>query len=135
MKIYFLTCISFALLLSITPARAEDSDSLLCALGHVTDCDSAGNCERLAPTMVGLPRFIDIDLKARVISEVDATTSARSTKIVQVTRTDAGIVLQGVQLGKGWSVVINESGELHFGIVDVDGIVSGSGGCRPTASS
>jgi len=119
------------LLLMSLAVYGEERASLLCALGQVSDCDPTGWCESRTFDQVGLPRFVEVNFHDRVITELADVETPHSTQIAHMTRTEEGIILQGVQVGRGWSVVITEAGELIFSIADAQGTFVGSGACRP----
>lgn len=119
------------LMLTGAAAHGEERVSLLCALGQVSECDATGWCDGRTFDQVGLPRFVEVDFHDRVITELADVETPRSTQIAQMTRTEDGVILQGVQVGRGWSVVITEAGDLIFSIADAEGAFAGSGACRP----
>ncbi|MDH3690334.1 MAG: hypothetical protein OEU36_12725 [Gammaproteobacteria bacterium] len=124
-------CLTAILLLMGAAAHGEERATLLCALGQVSECDPTGWCAGQSFDLVGLPRFVEVDFHDRIISELADVEAPRSTHIAQMTRTEEGIILQGVQLGRGWSVVITEAGGLTFSMADAQGMFVGSGACRP----
>jgi hypothetical protein len=124
---------SALLLASATPATAasgfDGSRDLLCAPSDVAECDSRGNCERVSPSDVALPHFLQLQFsKKRLVSEEVA---GRSTQIDNVRSVDGLTILQGIDNGRAWSVAIHqETGRLSGSVVDSEGAFLVFGACR-----
>ena len=130
-------CSVLGLALVLTPwvAPAADFDGsrpLLIALIDVIECRPGGECEKVTPQQAGLPRFLEIDIAKKEISEIGEAQEERRTAIQNVTREDGVLILQGAQNGRGWSLTITEAtGEAVATVSDpVSGFVL-FGACTP----
>ena len=100
---------------------------MLCALSHVVECDETGQCARRTPEAKELPRFVRADAAKRSLS---ATDGARTAEIKSVSRTDGRLLLQGGEMGRGWSAAIAEdTGLMAVAVVDHDVTFSVFGAC------
>jgi hypothetical protein len=100
---------------------------MLCAMSHVVECDGMGLCERRTPESKDLPRFVRVDTTKRALS---ATEGPRSAEIKSISRTDGRLILQGGEMGRGWSAAIAEdTGVMAVAIVDHDATFSVFGAC------
>jgi len=98
--------ILFALFVAVSPAFAGDvfdgTKPLLCASIEALDCDPGVPCERGTPEIMGAPQFLRIDFAKNEIAGPLRTTKIRSTE-----KDDAQIVLQGFEIGLGWTLAID----------------------------
>jgi hypothetical protein len=120
-----------AAMLLPSPARAQQAYNgarpMLCAMSHVVECDETGQCERRTPEAKELPRFVRVDAAKRSLS---ATDGARTAEIKSVSRTDGRLLLQGGEMGRGWSAAIAEdTGLMAVAVVDHDVTFSVFGAC------
>jgi hypothetical protein len=115
--------------------RGDDltgKDRLLCTAVHVMQCTSDGECQNTTPQQLNLPEFVEVDLKARMVSTTKASGENRTSPIGNVTREGGLIVFQGVQTGRAFSFVIGESGGLaSVSVAGEDMTVSIFGACTP----
>lgn len=99
-------------------AVADDlsgADRLLCSTLQATACAAAGNCETLPPAELNIPQFVQVDVKGKEISTTPASGENRRTAAQTVKREDGQIVLQGLEQGRAFSLVIDEaSGQASF---------------------
>ena len=130
-------CSFLGLALVMTPwvAPAADFDGsrpFLMALIDVIECHPGGECEQVTPQQAGLPRFLEIDIAKKEISEIGEAQEERRTMIQNVTRENGVVILQGAQNGRGWSLTITEAtGEAVATVSDpVSGFVL-FGACTP----
>lgn len=120
-----------AMLPAASPAAAslDGSVPILCAPTDVMECTADGQCARRGLEGVNLPRFIAVDVNAKSLSSVDGERSAPIHRIEQVT---SGLILQGGQEGRAWSMTIGPSGKLTAGILmDDETAVVIFGACTP----
>ncbi|NJD55092.1 MAG: hypothetical protein FIA94_01660 [Nitrospirae bacterium] len=98
--------IIFGLFVTVSPAFAGDvldgTKPLLCASIEVLDCDPGTECERGIPEVMGAPQFLRIDFAKNEISGPERTTKIRSME-----KDDDQIVLQGYELGLGWTLALD----------------------------
>jgi len=109
-----------ALLLSPLPAPAagpfDGSVPLLCAVIESMECEQGEGCEKRTLEEINLPRFLNVDFKARLLAAAD---DSRSTPIQRVERVDGHVILQGLQGARAWSFAIEEAtGGLSAVILD-----------------
>ncbi len=106
---------SFALsaLLSLSvPAMAGDvtgAKKLICAPVAVVECGVGGSCDRGTAASINFPQFIWIDLEKRLALGEASDGKKRTSKIMNVVDSEGSMILQGAQLGRGWSAVINKA--------------------------
>jgi len=100
--------------LFISPIQGEAGDfdgskQLLCAIVEGFECGLDGDCLEVMPEDINLPAFLKINFKDKKISGTRETGESVSTHIENMVRMDGNLILQGVENGKGWSVVITEA--------------------------
>ena len=111
----------------------ENLDRLLCAPGQIVLCVEEGDCYPVLPWEAGVPDFVIIDLRAKMLSTTKASEENRTTAIASISRSDGVIHLQGIDLGRAFSLVIDEATGRMTGAVARDGVtVSVFGACTST---
>ena len=83
-------------------------DRLLCAPGEVVVCVEADECYTALASEVGVPDFVIIDLDKKMVSTTASSAEARSTPVANVNRADGVIYLQGIDVGRAFSFIIDE---------------------------
>jgi len=100
--------ILFGLFTAVSPAFAADvfdgTKPLLCASIEALDCDPGVPCERGIPDIMGAPQFLRVDFAKNEIAGPKMTTKIRS-----VEKDDDQIVLQGYEIGLGWTLAIDRA--------------------------
>ena len=128
--------ITLAFLLISGSSVADDisnSDKLLCSTSQLIVCFEDGDCVTMQPWEVGVPQFVVVDTKKKVISTTKASGENRSTPIRTLQREDSTIFLQGVENGRAFSFTIEEQTGLLTVAVSRDGLtVSIFGACTDT---
>jgi hypothetical protein len=98
--------ILFGLFVVVSPAFAGDvfdgTKPLLCASIEALDCDPGMPCDRGIPETMGAPQFLRIDFAKNEIGG-----PLRTTKIRSMEKDDDQIVLQGFEIGLGWTLAID----------------------------
>jgi hypothetical protein len=102
------------------PAAAGDFDGsklLICAPVEAMDCAPGSACEKSTPDEVGAPAFIRIDVGNKVVR------GPKRTSAIQVLeKTDQQLLLQGTELGYGWTLVIDqETGKMSATLANREG--------------
>jgi hypothetical protein len=96
------------LLVAVSPAFAEDvfdgTKPLLCASIEALDCDPGAACERGIPEIMGAPQFLRVDFAKNEIAG-----PKRITKIRSMEKDDEQIILQGYEIGLGWTFAIDRA--------------------------
>jgi hypothetical protein len=87
----------------------DGSKPLLCAVTETIECTPDGECLRGEAENIDIPPFLKINVKKRRISGTRQDGTVRTTEIKNVEHMDGKLILQGVQNGKGWTMVISEA--------------------------
>lgn len=111
------------------PARAADFDGstpVFCAITRMLECQKKSGCEQVFPEEAGLPTFLKIDFKNRVVSGISTTEDGkpRTTEIKSIQRDKGHLILQGFEI-RAWSVTIGEkTGKMTMAVAgEEDGFV------------
>jgi len=102
------TLILFVLFVAVSPAFAGDvfdgTKPLLCASVEALDCDPGVPCDRGIPEIMAAPQFLRIDFAKNEIAG-----PKRTTKIRSIDKDDDQIVLQGFEIGMGWTLALDRA--------------------------
>ena len=106
--------IIIGLFVAVSPVFAGDvfdgTRPLLCASIEALDCDPGTECERGIPEIMGAPKFLRIDFAKNEISGPERTTKIRSME-----KDDDQLILQGYELGLGWTLALDrETGNVRI---------------------
>jgi hypothetical protein len=113
-----------------------DSNRFLCASVQATMCFEDGECVVDLPANLNIPEFVEVDLEAGRLSTTAASGLNRVTPIEHVGREDGSIFLQGFEMGRAFSWVINEQTGQVTVAVAFEGIsVAVFGVCTPLAAA
>ena len=109
-----LICASAFISLGIAASSAAAKDiskaqKLICAPTIAHQCSAREKCTSGSPESVDIPQFFRIDLKKRIIIGEAAGNQSRTSKISNVGNGESALILQGTQLGRAWSAVINKA--------------------------
>jgi hypothetical protein len=108
-------------------AAADGVQRLMCATVEAMDCEPGAACFRGRPAEVGAPAFMRIDLEKGVIAGVN-----RSTPIVRIEKQADSLLLQGTEVGYGWTMAIDvKGGTMAATLVNRDGAFVLFGSCTP----
>lgn len=127
-----LTVMLFALFAGSLAAadNLEGSDRLLCSSGEILLCFAGGNCVTALPEDLDVPRFIVVDLKKKLLSTTRASMEQRSTAFTSLQRDGGRIFIQGIELGRAFSFLIDEQTGSLTAAVSRNGLtVSAFGAC------
>ena len=103
---------------------------MLCSVSEVTLCAETGECFDVQAWEIDVPQFVVIDLKRKVIATTRASDVQKSTAIANFQREGGRIYLQGIEGGRAFSFVIDETTGLVTAAVARDGLsVSVFGAC------
>lgn len=109
-------------------AVAQDFDGtrrLLCATVEARDCVSGLPCHHGLAEEIGAPQFMRIDVEQRTI-----VGDRRSTRIAAFESDDVRLLLQGSELGYGWSLAIDRrTGRFSAALTNADGVFVLLGAC------
>jgi len=108
-------------------ADFDGSKPLLCATIEAHGCDAGEQCLRVLPHRVGLPQFLRIDFAKQAIIG-----PKRTTPIVSIERSPGQMLLQGTELGLGWTVALDTaSGRISATLVNREVAFAMFGACTP----
>ena len=110
----------------------DGSKPLICSVDDVADCGQGGQaCMKGNAADVNLPALARIDVKGKKISAAsgDMPDGGQSVPIQSVQRENGRLVLQGGQAGRGWTMVISESGKSTFAVADEGFALLAFGAC------
>ena len=107
-------------------ADFDGSKGLLCAPSEVLDCTSGDDkCWSASPRKAGAPSFLRIDFAKKTVSGTHL-----SSKILHLDKSANQVLLQGVELDMGWTIVIDSaSGDMAITITDRGGAFVMFGAC------
>ncbi len=130
--------VTASLVLTAPPVRADDltgAGRFLCSVVSVGRCDLDG-CEEDTPDGAMIPQFVIVDLGAKLLSTTPASGENRSTPIETFRRDGGLIVLQGLQNGRAFSIVVGEkSGRASVAIAREELVLAVSAVCTPLPAS
>ena len=112
MKPSFIIMSAATALISIASLRGADFDGsrpIICAVNQVVVCPRTGEVEKETPEAVNLPQFFFIDVPKKLVTSKGPSGDVRQTTIEVVKHESGTLILSGVQLGKAWNAVINET--------------------------
>ena len=126
--LFFVVFATGALLAADALAEGLDaSQSLMCDLAEVTQCDGAAKCFSVTFEQIDLPPVIQVDFAEKQIETEDGQ---RRSPIASVETQDAVLLLQGHQNGRGWTLVIERStGAMSAALADAEGGLVVTGAC------
>ena len=108
----------------------SDVDKFLCSVSSVVLCAENGDCFDLQAWEADVPQFVVVDTKKKLVSTTRASDEQRSSPMATLVRENGQIVLQGVEAGRAFSFVIDETTGIVTVAVARDGIsVSVFGAC------
>ena len=118
------------LLLLPTSALAGDIDGktpLVCDLVDASLCDGVASCADIEFAEIDLPPIYTVDFAAQRLASEDGQ---RTSPIASKQLLDTALVLQGLQNGRGWTMVIDRAtGHLSATIADIEGALVIAGAC------
>jgi hypothetical protein len=106
-------------------APFDGSKPLICATQHVMDVASPQQVTAGLPADMGAPAFMRVDFEKKTISGPRRTTAVRV-----VEKMDNQMVLQGIELGLGWTLAVDRNdGSMTGSMVDARGAIVLFGSC------
>ncbi len=94
---------------SVAAKDLSKAQKFICAPTIAHQCSAQEECSSGSPGSVDIPQFFRIDLKKRIVIGEAAGNQKRTSKISNVDNGERVLILQGTQLGRGWSAIINKS--------------------------
>ena len=113
--------------LAAAAGKYDGTAPMLCAVMSVSECQADGQCEKGGGGH-NVPPFVKVDVGQRTLTAHDG--SGRKTEIKGSSLVDGQLVLQGGELGRGWSMVIGtDTGRMGAAIVEDDYAFAIFGAC------
>lgn len=111
-----------------------DARNILCTVLDTHVCVEAAGCAEVLAEELNVPRFIEVDTRAKKLSTTEASGENRETVVDSVQRDAGQITLQGVESGRAFSLFISESTGLATFAAAAEGrSVSVFGICTPVS--
>ncbi len=111
----------------------EGVKEMLCAVSQVQLCIENDTCYSALPAELNIPEFVIINPGKKTLKTTKASNQNRSTSFSSVERDGGLIYLQGMENGRAFSFVIEETSGRMTVAVSRDGIaVSVFGACTDT---
>jgi hypothetical protein len=105
-------CLGMAPYPPLAAAAYDGSVPLLCAVIEVFDCQAGGDCQRGTAESVNLPQFVKVNFAEKTLSTPEQGERKSVTSIIHAESVDGNMILQGVEGGRAWSIIIaNETGK------------------------
>lgn len=125
---------------SLSVAAAADdlkgSNQVLCTAVQAMVCTDDGDCVVDNPWAFNIPQFLQVDLTEKKVSTTKASGEDRSSPIKTLERDTDAIYIQGIEDGRAFSLVINEStGRLSAAVARDGKSVGVFGACTPMPSA
>ena len=119
----------------VVTALADDlagENEILCSSASVVICLDDGTCVAAVPWEVNVPQFIEVDLRRKRLATTEASGENRATTVNSLMKEDGLTYLQGVEGGRAFSIIINEStGFMTAAVAREDITVTVFGACTP----
>ncbi len=111
---FILACLAPAVSLA---ADYDGSKNLICATVEARDCELRAECFTGEAKVVGAPAFFRIDFSKKVLFGPE-----RNSPIVALEQNADSVLLQGAEIGYGWTIGINkESGDFSASMTNSEG--------------
>ena len=117
-------CLPFGIAIA---ADFDGSKPLICAPTEAVDLLAGEEIAKARPSDIGAPSFLRVDIANKKIAG-----PKRVTPIKYIEKDDTQILLQGTELGFGWTLALDQQmGDMTITFVDRTGAVVLSGPCTP----
>jgi len=130
MQARLLGCLAMILAMGTSAAGAAEFDGsrpLICATIQALDCVAGDKCLDGEASDIGAPTFMRIDFDKNAVIGAQ-----RTTPILLKTDQTEQMLLQGHELGFGWTIAVSKTtGEMSASLVDRDGAYVLFGSCTP----
>ncbi len=106
----------------------DGTRALDCTFEAVAECDLDALCQTVETSEISLPESIRVDFNGRRLRSQDGQ---RSSPIHSTDVTDAVLIAQGSQNGRGWSMTVDRTnGHMTGTIAETAGAIVLSGTCE-----
>jgi len=103
--------LGFAVVAVGSYAEPENRGSLICAATHSVECDGSDEeCDQGQSDIINFPQFFRVDFNKREMHVLDPGRRGEVTDVTHIARSESRgwIILQGVEEGRPWSMLITE---------------------------
>lgn len=90
-------------------AGIDGKRNLVCANVHVNACLHGRDCMQGGVESFGLPAFLFIDVKKKLVRGTDESGIDEVSPISNLETTDKQYILQGIENHRGWTIAINRN--------------------------
>ncbi len=109
-QIFVLVASAFAV--TAVAADFDGSESLICSLGQVIECDAGSECRVVSHESVDAPDFVKLDFRRKKVVATTAGEDSEADDIDRVENVTNHLIAQGVQGTAngdtlGWSLSVN----------------------------
>ncbi len=102
-------------------ADFDGSRNLFCVPTDATQCEGAGDCDRVAVEEINLPRFVNVEFKQKRLRGTVLGGEERTTAIRDVQNSTGHTIIQGAENSRGWSMTIDhDTGDMSTAIAGDD---------------
>jgi hypothetical protein len=113
----------------VRSADFDGSKALICATIDAHFCAVGDVCVRTLPSILGAPDFIRINFAKKAI----VGSQQRTTAIRYMEPGEGQLLLQGTELGYGWSITLDtKTGAMSATLVNRDDVFVLFGACAPS---
>ena len=127
MKGLILAAVIFLTTQAASASEYDGSKKLICATTEAMECAAGEECIKTRVNDIGAPKFLNIDFAQKAIAG-----PKRTTPIAFMDKGEDQIVLQGNELGFGWTIALDQvSGDMILTLVNRDGAFVLFGSCTP----
>lgn len=123
------TSLAATLLVAASLSQAADFDGskpLICAPVEAMGCVAGLGCVTGTPDDIGAPNFMRIDFKKKAV-----VGPKRSSPILFMDKSENQVLLQGNELGFGWTLALDAQGKMTATLADGGGVFVMFGSCTP----
>ena len=105
--------IFFFVLITMTPhqimaANYDGSAPLICAIIEAFECSVKNDCTESTAEEMNIPQFFRLDFKNKMLRNPEEKNEKKETAIRNIEHDKGALILQGMENGRGWSIVIDE---------------------------
>ena len=99
----------FALASDTRATGFDGSVNLICSSIDTVQCDADGFCVNGRAQDINMPQFFRLNFQENVIRRKTGEGTERSSKIDALRHSSGEMILQGVEEGMGWTMLIDEA--------------------------
>ena len=94
---------------AVQGAGFDGSQALICASIETVECESGSPCIQGTAASIDIPQFFRINFQDKVVRATRVDGTERSSTFGDPVHDSGELILQGIENGLGWSLMINES--------------------------